>query len=74
MVDLSLISMDDIWEEIKKRFDAVVLIDMRTLDDTRESSQISYKGGQFTCLGMVEKAKSELLFKMSEEDNMGGEE
>ena len=65
-IDLSLVPMDDIWEELKKRNDAVVLIDMRNLDKERDSSQISYKGGQFTCLGMVEKAKAHLLKEMLE--------
>ena len=29
-VDLSFVSMDEIWEELKKRHDAVVLIDMKS--------------------------------------------
>lgn len=60
-IDLSLVSMDDIWEELKKRNEAVVLIDMKTLDNNRESSQISYKGGQFTCIGLIEKAKAYIM-------------
>ena len=64
MNDLSLVSMDEIWEELKKRNEAVVLVDMRTLDQERETSQLSYKGGQFVCLGMLEGAKAQLLRDM----------
>lgn len=73
MTDLSLVSMDDIWDELKKRNEAVVLIDMKTLDKDRESSQVSYKGGQFTCLGLVEKAKLVLTKSIMDNSNLGGE-
>jgi len=59
MTDLSLVS--------------VVLIDMKTLDKDRESSQVSYKGGQFTCLGLVEKAKLVLTKSIMDNSNLGGE-
>ncbi len=73
MTDLSLVSMDDIWEELKKRNDAVVLIDLKSHDEQRESSQISYKGGQFTCLGMVQKAAAYLISQMLAPSTKEGE-
>ena len=72
-MDLSLVSMEDIWDELKKRHDAIIMVDMKTLDGERESSQISYKGGQFTCVGLLEKAKAKLLKDMLESSTMHGE-
>lgn len=73
-MDLSLVSLDDLWEEFKRRSDAVVLIELKTLDESRESSRISYKGGQFTCLGMIKKAEAKLLADMLSDSIMEGEE
>ena len=73
MTDLSLVSMDDIWEELKKRNEAVVLIDMKTLDNNRESSQISYKGGQFTCIGLIKKAEAYIMKSIMDNNSVPGE-
>lgn len=61
MIDLSLVSMDEIWEELKKRFDAVLLVDLKTYDSEREGAQISFKGGKFICIGLAEYAKKKIL-------------
>ena len=73
MGGLELYSMDDLWEEIKKRSDAAVLIDMKSLDENRESSQISYKGGKFVCMGLIEKAKALILRDAMGASTMNGE-
>ena len=60
-IDLSLVSMDDIWEELKKRFDACLLVDLKEYDEQREGAQISYHGGKFICIGLAEYAKEKIL-------------
>ena len=72
-VDLSFVSMDEIWEELKKRHDAVVLIDMISLDADREQSQTSYKGGKFVCIGLLEKAKAQIMKEILGPSTMNGE-
>ena len=61
MLDLSLVPMDDIWTEIKNRFDAVLLVDLKSYDSDREGCQISYKGGKFICIGLAEHARNKIL-------------
>lgn len=54
MTDLSLVLEDELWEELKKRYDACVLVTLKTLDGKRESSQVSWHGGKFVCMGLAE--------------------
>ena len=66
MIDLSLVPMEDIWDELKKRFDAVVLIDLKEYDSNREGAMVSFKGGKFACIGLTEYAKRKII-----DDSMG---
>ena len=59
--DLSLILFDDIWEELKKRYDAVVLITYKSLTDIDSDIGISYYGGKALCAGLSEAAKIKML-------------
>jgi hypothetical protein len=61
MSDLSLVSMDDIWDEIKKRFDCVLLVDLKSIDSNREGAQVSFHGGKFACIGLAQYAVSKIM-------------
>ena len=73
MTDLSLVSEDELWEEIKKRNDACVLVTLRTLDNQRESSQIVYAGGKFICMGLAERTKYRILAEIEGDEKGTGE-
>ena len=72
-IDLSMVLMDDIWEELKNRFDAILLVDLKNYDDTREGAKISYKGGKFVCMGLADYAKERILIDSCGESTIGGE-
>jgi len=61
MNDLSLVSLDAIWEELKNRFDGVILCTVKNRDNVHEERQLSFSGGKFTCIGLAEFAKYKLL-------------
>ena len=73
MSDLSLVSMDDIWEELKRRFDAILLVDLKSYDEHREGAKISYKGGKFICMGLADYAKEKILIDACGESTKEGE-
>jgi hypothetical protein len=54
VIDISLVTNEDIWHELKKRHDAIILVTLNTYDQNREAVQISFCGGKFTCLGLAE--------------------
>lgn len=70
MIDLSLVSEDDIWEEISKRNCAAILVTLKGYDDNREGVQVSFSGGKFTCIGLAQH----VLGKISEEAFDGEEQ
>lgn len=61
MIDLSLVLMDDIWEELKKRYDGIILTIIKSRDNSHEESQVSFSGGKFTCIGLAEHTKDKIL-------------
>lgn len=54
---LSLVSTEDLWNEMCGRFDACLFIYQNNLDRKDEESQFWFKGGKYTCLGLVIAAK-----------------
>ncbi len=60
-VDLSLVPMEDLWEEIKSRKDAVLLVDMNNVDTLHETCNISYSGGKYTCMGLAKYAMERIF-------------
>ncbi len=56
MIDLSLVLLEDIWEELKKRHDSIIMAARNSVDGKVEDSFVYYKGGKFTCIGLAEHA------------------
>ena len=63
-VDLSLVSGDEIWEELKLRYDGVVLSTIKNMDEKSEGIQISFYGGKALCMGLCEHTKDKILEEM----------
>jgi len=61
MIDLSLVLKDEIWEELKKRYDAVILITYKDLNGNDSDIGIDYYGGKALCAGLSEVAKIKML-------------
>jgi len=68
-MDLSLVLLDEIWEELKKRYDGCILTTLKNRGDGTEEIQINYYGGKFTCIGLAEKTKDRILQSTREGDN-----
>lgn len=59
--DLTLVTIDEMWDEIKKRNDAAVLVTLKNVDDQSEVSDTFYDGGKYTCVGLCEGMKEKIL-------------
>ena len=78
-MDLSLISFDDLMEELKKRFHGYIFHGVK--NQTKEENQYfaDYYGGKCTCIGLcklleakiTDQAKEELEHLPPGEDGMG---
>ena len=71
MIDLQLISTDDLIEEIKNRSDCIV-IGLNTPDKVDDSKQIirDYcKGDWLTCLGLLDYVREEIIKKYQRDDD-----
>ena len=68
-MDLSLVLKEDIWEELKKRYDAVVLITYKDLTNEDSDIGISYYGGKALCAGLSEVAKRKMLKSLEDSLN-----
>lgn len=61
MIDLTLVSFEDILAELYKRYDACVVITRRLLSKDKEDVACHYHGGKVTAIGMCETLKNSLL-------------
>ena len=61
MDDLALVSLDAIWEELKNRYDGVILCTVKSRDNKNEERQLSFSGGKFICIGLAEYTKYKLI-------------
>ena len=61
MSDLSLVPLQEIWDELRKRYDAVVLLDLIDMDKDREARGLNYNGSLYACLGLVKYAEAAIL-------------
>ena len=68
MEDLSLVSADAIWEELKNRYDGVILCTVKNKDNKHEERQLSFSGGKFICIGLAEYSKYKLIDSCEDED------
>lgn len=69
--NLSLVLEDDLWKELCKRYDTILLVTHKNLDTLRESKQISYHGGKFTCVGLAETAKDKIIRDIEKDEDRG---
>ena len=61
MTDLTLVLEDDLWEEMKKRYEGFIFVTLNTLDKSRESIKINYHGGKSICIGLAELCKKRII-------------
>lgn len=67
-VDLSLVTFDEIWDELKSRYDLVVVITSKDLDGKNDASEICYSGGKLASIGACEHARDKILRSMDVEE------
>ena len=71
MIDIQLISTDDLIQEIKDRSDCIV-IGFNTPDKVDDSKQIIHdhcKGDWLTCLGLLDYVREEIIKKYQRDDD-----
>ena len=56
-MDLSLVSLDDILEELKKRFDSCIFAGVRNTREDRVNMERQYFGDRFVCVALCEMVK-----------------
>jgi hypothetical protein len=59
--DLSLYTTDQIVDALAKRFDALVLTGVTSLDSQREEFYLSWRGGQTVCMGLCTRSGARIL-------------
>jgi hypothetical protein len=73
MTDLSLVSEEDLWEEMKKRHHAAVLVTLKSYDVNREGIMVSYCGGRYACIGMAQYAMAKMMAEAIGPSSLQGE-
>lgn len=73
MIDLSLVSEEEMWEELKKRNTSVILITLKGYDDNREAVAVSYCGSKFMCIGLAEHCVSKIMQDSLDEEGLEGD-
>ena len=59
-VDMTFITDDELWEELRNRSDAAIYAFVRHDRIKLESSGMNYKGGKFIALGLAEALANQL--------------
>lgn len=70
MTDLSLVPLDELIEEMRKRSDTLIIAYTKSLNKENEEVYFRYFGSKFTALGMVAHFQDKIageLFEISEE-------
>ena len=67
MIDLSLVSMDDMVEEIKKRFDTIVILTRRQVDENTDDIHSHFKD-KIGCIGLMRIGDENLRISYQEKD------
>ncbi len=68
MTDLSLILLEDILNELKKRYEAYIFSYKNSLDKDTEETAHHFHGGKTSCIGLVEQFKHGLLNDYDDSD------
>lgn len=63
-MDLSLVLDDEMWKELCRRYDSVILITYRNLEKGFDSTSMSYHGGKALCVGLCRHMEDKLLSEM----------
>ena len=66
--DLSLVLTEDIYNELKKRYDAFILTTQATASKDKEDITISFHGGKAVAIGLCDWTKEAILEKGREEN------
>lgn len=61
MIDLSLVSFDEISEELKKRFNAFIFHGVKNLTNEEDQFLADYQGGKAHCIGLCEILKTKIM-------------
>lgn len=72
-MDLSLVLLDDLMDELKKRYDVFIFAYVNRLDNKEEDVMLQYHGGRMACVGLSEMMKSKLMHELSDEMEEGWE-
>jgi hypothetical protein len=67
-VDLSLVSADDLRDELLKRFDAMVIYGVNRRTENIELRFRRWTGSPFTCIGLARAAIYDLLDALDRSD------
>ena len=67
--NLELVSLDDIAEELEKRFDAFVLHGTKRTREKEDTFFAHWHGGIPTSVGLCEVLKRRLFDRLKEDDN-----
>jgi len=68
MSDLSLVPLEDIWNELRNRYEAIVLLTVKDMDKHREARTMNSDGGRYACLGLVTYAQDRILDDIAKDD------
>ena len=60
-MDLSLVLLEDILNELKKRYETYIFCYSNTLDKDTEETAHHFHGGKTACIGLAEQLKHGLL-------------
>jgi len=60
-IDLSLVLDEEIFKELCKRYDGVIIARVRKIDSEHEDIVVDYHGGKILCVGLTEHVKDKLL-------------
>ena len=59
-MELHEYTIDELYDELKKRHEAIVLIGFSSLDDRRELFDFRWHGGLVACMGLLARAQVRL--------------
>lgn len=67
--DLSLITTDQLWDEIKSRFDSAVLLIDNSVSSTHSESRTYWAGSLNACIGLCTRYAKRLIEESYSEDD-----
>lgn len=68
-MNLSLITDEQLWNELSKRNTAAIMVTLKKYDSDREAVHVFYSGGKFTCLGLAEHCHNKIADAMADNDD-----